>query len=179
MLAQNLIPLLGPTFPFAVWVATRLLLVHASTAESGEIPDVRLFLDALREAGKIWQVASRYGGIIERVLDELMLGGHKGEGQDRSCVEILSDMRMTAYSVDVMISRQPDPRLQQQQAAMPLGLDMHTPVGSGDMQGDLVDVFSWFNFPRVSGDAPIGREGVGQWVGPQAGEEADWLFQVV
>jgi len=112
------------------------------------------------------------------VLDELVLGGHGGEGADRSCVEILSDMRMTAYSVDVMISRQPDPTIQQQQAAMPMGLDMQNPVGNGDMQGDLVDVFSWFNFPRVSGEAPIGRAGVGQWAGPQGGEEVDWLFHV-
>jgi hypothetical protein len=184
VLTQNLLPLLGPTFPFTVWIATRLLLVHASTTESGEIPDVRLFLDALREGGKFWEIASRYHGIIERVIDELVMGGHnKPEGGERSCVEILADMRMTAYAVDVMISRQPDLRQASTTQAM------HTPLmpaeiapqqPPGELQGDLVDVFSWFNFPRVPGEA-LGREGVGNaWVGGGAQEEAaDWLFQVV
>ncbi|KAA8895817.1 putative C6 transcription factor [Sphaerosporella brunnea] len=177
VLSQNILPLLGPTFAFIIWVATRLLLVHASTTESGEIPDVRLFLDALREAGKLWEVAGRYNGIIERVIDELVMGGHKSEGADRSCVEILSDMRMTAYSVDVMISRQPDMR-------KPPAHVLQTPLmpvemqPQGELQGDLLDVFSWFNFPRVPGEA-LGREGVGNgWAGA-ATEDADWLFQVV
>jgi hypothetical protein len=180
-LTQNLLPLLGPTFPFTVWIATRLLLVHASTTESGEIPDVRLFLDALREGGKLWEVASRYHGIIERVIDELVLGGHnKPEGGERSCVEILSDMRMTAYAVDVMISRQPDLRQASMQVMQtPLLPAELAPQQQGELHGDIMDIFSWFNFPRVPGEA-LGREGVGNaWVGGSAQEDpADWLFQV-
>lgn len=167
-LSHNLIPLLGPTFAFTIWVATRLLLVHASTTSSPSIPDISLFLDALRTGSKLWEVAGRYCGIIERVIDELV----RGEG---SCVEILSDMRMTAYSVDVMISRQPDLRAPALQAAAAAAEEEEAAAAAAGTRadGDLLDVFAWFNFPRV----PAGREGAGSgWASGVEGE--DWLFQV-
>lgn len=167
-LSHNLIPLLGPTFSFTIWVATRLLLVHASTNSSPSIPDITLFLDALRTGSKLWEVAGRYCGIIERVIDELM----RGEG---SCVEILIDMRMTAYSVDVMISRQPDLRVPVLQAAAAAVEEEEAAAAAAVARadGDLLDVFAWFNFPRV----PAGRGGVAsEWSGGVEGE--DWLFQV-
>ncbi|KAF8247028.1 hypothetical protein K440DRAFT_601577 [Wilcoxina mikolae CBS 423.85] len=157
-LSHNLIPLLGPTFSFTIWVATRVLLVHASATSAPSIPDTTLFLDALHAGGKLWEVAGRYCGIIERVIDELERG-------ERSCVQILVDMRMTAYSVDVMISQQPDLRVPVMPAREEEKLD-----------GDFVDLFGWFNLPRV----PVGREGSAGggngWVGGVEGE--DWLFSV-
>ncbi|CCX10632.1 Similar to Uncharacterized transcriptional regulatory protein C11D3.11c; acc. no. G2TRN9 [Pyronema omphalodes CBS 100304] len=59
-LSHSLIPLLGPTFSFTVWVAARLILVHASTTSSPSIPDISLFLEALKTGGKIWETAARF-----------------------------------------------------------------------------------------------------------------------
>jgi hypothetical protein len=206
-----MLPTLGSTFAFTVWVAARLLLVHASTTDNPTIPDVRLFLDALREMGKLWQTAERYASIIQRVVDELLLSqsqaaspSNGGDGTSgRSCVSILADMRMTSYAVDVMISRQPDLRQQRAQTfggggeSIPSGNgqvvgsgEPGMPPNAGNGQGgggayDFVDVFSWFNFPRVAGDPAAamvqqGTNGGGMFVGAGGvgGEEADWLFQV-
>jgi hypothetical protein len=107
---QPLLPKLGPTFCFTIWIAARLLIVHASStvSASASSPDVTLFLGCLRRAGMYWQTARRYAEILQRVLDELE---SRCSGDDAgACLMILRDMRMTAYTVDVMISRQPDRR---------------------------------------------------------------------
>lgn len=133
-----------------------MLLVHASATSAPSIPDTTHFLEALHAGAKLWEVAGRYCEILERVIDELKCG-------ERSCVEILVDMRMTAYSVDVMISQQPDLRVPVMQTREEEKTD-----------GDFVDLFGWFNLPRVLG----GREEYagGGWVGGVEGE--DWLFSV-
>ncbi|KAI5801280.1 fungal-specific transcription factor domain-containing protein [Geopyxis carbonaria] len=181
VLANNLLPLLGSTFAFTVWVAARLLLVHASTSDStSKVPDVRIFLDALREGGKTWQTAARYAAIIQHVVDELMHGADGATSErERSCVEILADMRMTAYGPALrMPSQGPLEMMGGGGAGMAMMGGGANGGGGGEgmmpLQGDLMDVFSWFNFPRVAGDA-----GVNTNTGWTAGEEnADWLFQV-
>ncbi|RPA91538.1 hypothetical protein L873DRAFT_1819162 [Choiromyces venosus 120613-1] len=203
VILNNMLHLLGSTFAFTVWVAARLLLVHASTTEYSTIPDVRLFLDALREMGKIYHTAERYSTIIQRVVDELAqtqrpttgAGSDKTDQENnnnnnsqvtpRTCVGILSDMRMTAYAVDVMISRQPDAR----RSAANLGFNGI--VANGDASDnpsnsaalDYLDVFNWFNFPRVAPGAAAGsavdtngQQGMVQGFAPMGTEETDWLF---
>ncbi|KAH0612932.1 uncharacterized protein H6S33_009312 [Morchella sextelata] len=198
VISNNMLHLLGSTFAFTVWVAARLLLVHASTTEYSTIPDVRLFLDALREMGKCYQTAERYATIIQRVVEELSQtqmqtanGSVSDQDTDstgsstRNCVAILSDMRMTAYAVDVMISRQPDSR----RSTAHLGI----PTSNGESSGnngsaalDYLDVFNWFNFPRVapgthpSGTPVLDANGQQQSMlpgfAPMGTEETDWLF---
>lgn len=196
VVSNNMLHLLGSTFAFTVWVAARLLLVHASTTEYSTIPDVRLFLDALREMGKFYQTAERYATIIQRVVEELsqtqVPGGATGDQQDvdasrnnsRNCVAILSDMRMTAYAVDVMISRQPDSRRSTAQLGIPT--PSGEPSGSnGRAALDYLDVFNWFNFPRVApGTHPTGgpildangQQSMLSGFAPMGTEETDWLF---
>lgn len=193
-----MLQLLGSTFAFAVWVAARLLLVHASTTEYSTIPDVRLFLDALREMGKCYQTAERYATIIQRVVEELsqtqiqVAGGATGDQQDidasgnnpRNCVAILSDMRMTAYAVDVMISRQPDSRRSTAQLDVPT-TNGESSGNNGRAALDYLDVFNWFNFPRVAPGThhtgtPIldsgGQQSMLSGFAPMGTEETDWLF---
>ncbi|KAF8416836.1 putative C6 transcription factor [Tirmania nivea] len=71
VLDNNMLSQLGSTFAFTLWVSARLLLVHASTTDYQMIPDIRLFLDALHEMGRIYETAERYASILQRVLDEL------------------------------------------------------------------------------------------------------------
>lgn len=193
-----MLQLLGSTFAFAVWVAARLLLVHASTTEYSTIPDVRLFLDALREMGKCYQTAERYATIIQRVVEELsqtqiqVAGGATGDQQDidasgnnsRNCVAILSDMRMTAYAVDVMISRQPDSRRSTAQLDVP-ATNGESSGNNGRAALDYLDVFNWFNFPRVAPGThhtgtpipdPNGQQSMLSGFAPMGTEETDWLF---
>lgn len=197
VISNNMLHLLGSTFAFTVWVAARLLLVHASTTEYSTIPDVRLFLDALREMGKCYQTAERYATIIQRVVEELsqtqiqVAGGDQQDADasgnsSRNCVAILSDMRMTAYAVDVMISRQPDSRRSTAHLGIPTANG--EPSGSnGSAALDYLDVFNWFNFPRVApGTHPTGapvldangqqQQGMVSGFAPMGTEETDWLF---
>ena len=71
VLDNNMISQLGSTFAFTLWVSARVLLVHASTTQVPIIPDIRLFLDALHEMGRIYETAERYASILQRVFDEL------------------------------------------------------------------------------------------------------------
>lgn len=199
VISNNMLHLLGSTFAFTVWVAARLLLVHASTTEYSTIPDVRLFLDALREMGKCYQTAERYATIIQRVVEELshtqiqVGGGATGDQQDVStsgnssgnCVAILSDMRWTAYAVDVMISRQPDSRRSTAHLGVPT-TNGESSGSNGSAALDYLDVFNWFNFPRVApGTHPTGtpvldangqQQGMLPGFAPMGTEETDWLF---
>lgn len=167
--------------------------MHASTTSSPSIPDISLFLEALKTGGKIWETAARYCRIVERVIDELV----RSDGNCRT-MQILGDMRMTAWSVDVMIHRQPDLSLRPAETIETGGnlaegnqnqVDgtQVNQVGGNQQdapaEGDWVDVFAWFNFPRVPAGIPVGREGSaggGQsWVtGLEQEEQDDWLFQV-
>lgn len=201
VISNNMLHLLGSTFAFTVWVAARLLLVHASTTEYSTIPDVRLFLDALREMGKCYQTAERYATIIQRVVEELSqtqmqaVNGSAGDQQDaetagnspRNCVAILSDMRMTAYAVDVMISRQPDSRRSTAHLSIPTSNGEASGSNGNAAALDYLDVFNWFNFPRVapgthSSGTPIldanGHQQSSMLPGfaPMGTEETDWLF---
>ncbi|KAL7271508.1 hypothetical protein RUND412_005730 [Rhizina undulata] len=193
-MTNAMLPCLGSTFAFTVWVAARLLLVHASTTEYSTIPDIHLFTDALREMSRIWKTAERYYTIIQRVVDELQSTqqspstsspGQPGENSSttnsvstaRSCVATLADMRLTAYAVDVMISRQSDVRINKDMGSA----ERDGARGDGGNGGggalDYLDVFNWFNFPRVVGSMDGGVQMAGGGSGAWS-EDTDWLFQV-
>ncbi|KAI5799128.1 fungal-specific transcription factor domain-containing protein [Peziza echinospora] len=137
VLDNNMLSQLGSTFAFTLWASARLILVHASTTEYPMIPDIRLFLNALNEMGRIYETAGRYASILQRVIDELaeatgdqlfrqdrgmspnkagsgcggfspksQSGSPEANSRNNSCVEILADMRRTAFAVDVLISQQ-------------------------------------------------------------------------
>jgi Fungal specific transcription factor domain len=87
---------LGPPFAFTLWVAARVLLVHASTVEPNSSPDIGVFVSILAQMGKSWKVAERYGEILSRVVQEyqqsrLSAGSH--DEQEVATVKILADMR--------------------------------------------------------------------------------------
>ena len=144
---NDLLSKLGMPFAFTLWVCARLLLVHGSSVERELSPRLPFFVETLREMGKYWPIAARYCNLLQRVLDE-----HRATegGVMANTVRILTDMRRTAFDLDVLISRQP--RLSSQQV-IPLQTD--TPVRTpGQDQFMALNMFAFFNVPRL----PVGAD---------------------
>lgn len=60
--------LVGPPFAFSLWVAARLLVVHAAAA-GGPVDDkIDFFIDILGYVGEYWEVAANYARILARVV---------------------------------------------------------------------------------------------------------------
>ncbi|KAL1891401.1 hypothetical protein Sste5346_007664 [Sporothrix stenoceras] len=107
VVSNNLLPKLGPPFAFSLWVAARLYLVHGSTVEHKLSARVYFFVDTLRAMGRYWPVAGRYCALLQRVLDEHSDSERHGDNVTPNSVQILADMRRTAFDLDLLIGRQP------------------------------------------------------------------------
>jgi Fungal specific transcription factor domain len=88
---------LGPPFAFSLWVAARVLLVHASAVEPQMSPDIGVFVSILSIMGRHWRVAERYGEILNRVVQDYQRSRLSvesgGEYYTTATVKILADMR--------------------------------------------------------------------------------------
>lgn len=159
VVSQGLLTKLGPPFAFTLWVAARLLLVHGSTVEHKVSPQIHFFVDTLREMGRYWPVALRYCELLQRVLDEHRDSERTGDGVTPSSVRILSDMRRTAFDLDLLISRQPRANGPSSCSQLPSVTPTRTPAPN---ELEYLDVFDFFNVPRL----PLGG---GNVVGTQPG----------
>lgn len=172
VVSQDLLSKLGPPFAFTLWVSARLLLVHGSTVEHALSPRLTFFVNALREMGRYWGVASRYSEVLQRVLDEHRDSERTGEGVTPSSVKILADMRRTAFDLDWLISHQPrhvasGPNGLAREPAVPQGPGAGAGHGAGGgvtpartpapNELEYFDVFNFFNYPRLA----LGPESVG------------------
>ncbi|KIV86616.1 hypothetical protein PV11_02216 [Exophiala sideris] len=188
---SGLLDKLGPPFGFAIWVASRVMLVHGSTMDHEVDPDIDFFVTTLSEMGEYWLVSRRYSEILNRVLGEYRqsqrASGVTGEIMTPSTVKILADMRRCAYDLDFLISRQPH-------AAAVKSYHPTRANTPAPNELEYLDVFDLFNFPRL----PMANEGLDngntQGIGQAAHQdlgtmnpamnlnfavpnpEADWLF---
>lgn len=64
----NGLDLLGPPFAFSLWVAARLLLVHAATVGCPVDPKIEFLIETLNHVGQYWELASNYAKILTRVV---------------------------------------------------------------------------------------------------------------
>lgn len=168
----SLLPKLGPPFAFSLWVAARLLLVHGSTIDHALNPSIHALVATLRAMGDHWDVASRYATLLQRVLDEYAESerapaGVNGERVTPSTVKILADMRRCAYDLDFLISRQPRREAVRTAAVTPA----RTPAPN---ELEYLDVFDFFNLPRLPVQAELG--GVGNGGGAAAAGSAGELM---
>uniref|UniRef100_L7JKB0 Zn(2)-C6 fungal-type domain-containing protein n=1 Tax=Pyricularia oryzae (strain P131) TaxID=1143193 RepID=L7JKB0_PYRO1 len=175
VLTNNLLPKLGPPFAFTLWVAARVLLVHGSTVEHKVSPQIGFFVDALKEMGRYWPVARRYCELLQRVLDEYHDSARHGDvGFTPSSVKILADMRRTAFDLDFLISRQPHQQTAAAHGGSTGAASLAAPAGAAPTaQGfgsrypsitpartpqpnelEYLDVFDFFNYPRLPPGAP-------------------------
>ena len=103
---SGLLEKLGPPFAFAVWVCARVTLVHGSTMDHEVDPDMSYFVTVLSEMGQYWEVARRYGEILQRVLSEYQQSQQSssvtGQRITASTVRILADMRRSVQGSSVL-----------------------------------------------------------------------------
>jgi hypothetical protein len=70
----NGLDLLGPPFALSLWVAARLLIVHAATVGGQIDSKIDFFVDTLRDIGQQWDVADDYAKILGRVVQRERTG---------------------------------------------------------------------------------------------------------
>lgn len=96
----DMLDLLGPGFAFALWSATRLLLIHASIKGHTLNANIFFFMDTLAQLGQYWPIARKYW----EMLDAVTRGhGDSGEFEDVSRPSIPERVsRMRKYAVSLV-----------------------------------------------------------------------------
>ncbi|RBR26959.1 uncharacterized protein FIESC28_00227 [Fusarium coffeatum] len=120
--------LLGPSFAFSLWVAARLLLVHAATVGCTVDSQIDFFIETLRDVGQHWEVANNYSKILQRVVQRARQGDMG-----------FSAMRRSAYDLVTLTS-----------TARHSGLEATSTQATSLSELDNIDVFEFFNYPRAS-----------------------------
>lgn len=152
---------LGPPFVFGLWVAARLLLVHAASIGCPVDPKIEFFIEILSHIGQYWEVANNYAKILSRAVQR----GRQGDMN-------FTAMRRSAHDLATLTSST------RQSGAEPTSTQV-----TSLSELDNIDIFDFFNYPKLSEP----RTGNGQaWqtqgVNGLTGEsmrmpdpESDWL----
>ncbi|PHH74505.1 hypothetical protein CDD82_4903 [Ophiocordyceps australis] len=150
----NGLDLLGPPFAFALWVAARLLVVHAAAVGCPVDAKVDFFIDMLSYVGQYWEVATKYARILARVVER----GRQGD------MTSFWAMRRAAHDL-VNLSAESRQSVLEEPSCKAVELS----------ELDGIDVFDFFNYPKMTrlGAPPH----VGAMVQPQGlpDPESDWL----
>ncbi|WYZ37023.1 hypothetical protein EsH8_II_000529 [Colletotrichum jinshuiense] len=139
----NGLDLLGPPFAFSLWVAARLLLVHAATVGCPVDPKIDFFIETLRHVGQYWEVANNYAKILVRVVQ-------RGRQGDLS----FTAMRKSAHDLVTLTS-----------STRRSGLEPTSTQVTSLSELDNIDVFDFFNYPKMS--EPSARGGQQNMPQPQ------------
>jgi Fungal specific transcription factor domain len=59
--------LLGPHFAFSLYVAARLLLVHAACTGAEPDPNCEFFISILNQMGQYWNISRQYAQLLDRI----------------------------------------------------------------------------------------------------------------
>ncbi|KAF7563678.1 hypothetical protein G7046_g462 [Stylonectria norvegica] len=169
ILEANGLDLLGPPFAFSLWVGARLLLVHAATVGGPVDPKIDFFIETLRNVGQHWEVARNYAKILSRVVQR----GRQGQ-------TTFAAMRRSAHDLVTLTS-----------ATRQSGLDPTSTQVTSLSELDNIDVFDFFNYPKILDPAsmtsreqlhlvrfqPINEVGGGDSTRPNGvpDPESDWL----
>ncbi|KAJ0384655.1 hypothetical protein COL922a_007919 [Colletotrichum nupharicola] len=124
----NGLDLLGPPFAFSLWVAARLLLVHAATVGCPVDPKIDFFIETLRHVGQYWEVANNYAKILARVVQR----GRQGDMN-------FTAMRKSAHDLVTLTS-----------STRRSGLEPTSTQVTSLSELDNIDVFDFFNYPKMS-----------------------------
>ncbi|KAK9234841.1 fungal-specific transcription factor domain-containing protein [Lipomyces kononenkoae] len=130
----GMLPLLGPHFAFALYVAARLLLVHTASRGSDYAldPTCEFFIFMLQQIGQYWTIARHYAHLLDQVWKRSRLGSPDGT---RRASKALAMMRRRAYQIHLSASHRPS-------SSKPV-----TSVSVEDLE--YLEVFEFFNYPRL------------------------------
>ncbi|OHF00759.1 hypothetical protein CORC01_04076 [Colletotrichum orchidophilum] len=141
----NGLDLLGPPFAFSLWVAARLLLIHAATVGCPVDPKIDFFIETLRHVGQYWEVANNYAKILARVVQ-------RGRQGDMS----FTAMRKSAHDLVTLTS-----------STRRSGMEPTSTQVSSLSELDNIDVFDFFNYPKMSEPSSRATNGQTNLLQPQ------------
>jgi len=145
--------LLGPPFAFSLWVAARLLLVHAATVGCAVDPQIEFLIETLNHVGQYWELANNYAKVLTRAVQ---MGRQSG----------YAAMRKNAHDIMTLTSRN------RRSGIEPLTTRVTSPA-----ELDNMDLFNFFNVPALA-EATAGQTtsllGTGA-TGALPDPERDWL----
>ncbi|TEA12396.1 putative transcriptional regulatory protein [Colletotrichum sidae] len=124
----NGLDLLGPPFAFSLWVAARLLLVHSATVGCPVDPKIDFFIETLKHVGQYWEVANNYAKILARVVQR----GRQGDMN-------FTAMRKSAHDLVTLTC-----------STRRSGLEQTSTQVTSLSELDNIDVFDFFNYPKMS-----------------------------
>jgi hypothetical protein len=146
---NSMLDLLGPPFAFALWTSARLLLVHAATMDCEVDPKIKFFITTLENMGCYWQIALTYARTLERIVREGAL----------ACISFAGNVNIAnndhARSFRAMRKRA---------CEMGRALKIRNHGGwwepsrgmvPGDGEVEALDVFGFFDYPRVADEDEI------------------------
>ncbi|KAI3534343.1 hypothetical protein CSPX01_12112 [Colletotrichum filicis] len=141
----NGLDLLGPPFAFSLWVAARLLLIHAATVGCPVDPKIDFFIETLRHVGQYWEVANNYAKILARVVQ-------RGRQGDMS----FTAMRKSAHDLVTLTS-----------STRRSGMEPTSTQVTSLSELDNIDVFDFFNYPKMSEPSSRATNGQTNLLQPQ------------
>ncbi|PNY26689.1 transcriptional regulatory protein [Tolypocladium capitatum] len=144
----NGLDLVGPPFAFSLWIAARLLMVHAAAVGCPVDAKIDFFIDILGYVGQYWEVANNYARILAKVVQ-------RGRQSEMS----FAAMRKSAYD---LVNLTASPRRS--------GLEEASSQSLSPGELDSIDVFDFFNYPKVpepGSRAPNGQTSILQRQGMQ------------
>ncbi|GFP56056.1 lysine biosynthesis regulatory protein LYS14 [Trichoderma asperellum] len=118
---------LGPPFVFGLWVAARLLLVHAASIGCPVDPKIEFFIEILSHIGQYWEVANNYAKILSRAVQR----GRQGDMN-------FTAMRRSAHDLATLTSST------RQSGAEPTSTQV-----TSLSELDNIDIFDFFNYPKL------------------------------
>ncbi|TWU72463.1 hypothetical protein ED733_004112 [Metarhizium rileyi] len=123
----NGLNLVGPPFAFSLWIAARLLIVHAAMIGCAVDPKIDFFIDILGYVGQYWEVANNYARILARVVQ-----------RERQGEASFGAMRKRAHDLVILTS-----------STRRTGLDETASRTVALNELDNIDVFDFFNYPII------------------------------
>jgi hypothetical protein len=95
----GMLDLLGPAFAFSLWVAARLLLVHASIMDHDLDPNIGFFITTLDQMGQYWPMAQTYTEILSRLLNEHQSSNQTSGRESSSRANKFARMRRSVLQI--------------------------------------------------------------------------------
>ncbi|KAK6458521.1 uncharacterized protein RJT20DRAFT_6039 [Scheffersomyces xylosifermentans] len=148
--------LYGPYYAFSMWVTARLFIVNAVNSDTQVPQDVHYLISVLNRMGQIWPSTMKYADILSYLISELesdsidsintinrISMGPKGENEaQKDMKHVISDMRLNAYSLDVILS-------------VAKFKEKRGEKFSPNNQMDISNFFEWFRLPITELPSPM------------------------